>query len=371
MVCLYRVAVYSLCNSTGIYFHTDISELQIGVSFDGTSNNSSNITVRQDLTGEILKLECSSNDCMTDAKLEWLDGQIPIRQSLANLVLERNGTKVTLHIQNFTADNYGQYRCRCVKEYCNPAILSETEHATFNDPQTESRRRITREPFCNDQEYIVHLLPENLSYTDVIWEKYVTKNDNTVQNLSCNSHHWRIWTAYSVPESVYQMTYSVTVTTSMDQAKLICLDPNKKSVEKIYYISIKDYSQFPLGFNRPFKSGDKIALDEENINWPLLCMTQPYLPSDVRLTLIINDTEYTANSKLMMTQISYHSFSETSLYWVYLVTFTLFSATTRNLFQYSRFSCRASSYWEPNVTVNFTIIHPSKSKIIKMGGGGK
>ena len=327
---------------------------------DGILHNSSNITVNQDLIGESLKLECSSNECMTDARLEWLDGRIPIRQSLANLVLERNGSTVSINIQNFTADNYGQYSCRCVKEYSNPTIVPSTWHAALPEPIPQINNRISSDPFCNNLEYIVHLLPENQSSAEIIQEHYVHKNDNVVENLSCSSGHWRVWSAYSAPKSVYQELYNITVTTSRDQAKLICIDSNEKSVQMIYYISIEGYSQFPIGFNRPFTSGDEIAVDEASENWPLICISQPYLPSDLSITISVNSIEYGINGDVGGAKVDYESHEEPSLHWVYFAIFPPLAPILRQLFQNSNISCKVSSYWESDVTVDFKIIHPSK-----------
>ncbi len=352
---------YSLIACLIIAFAAD---LQIGLAGMLTS---SNVTVARSLIGESVSIVCSSDRCLIDAQLEWLDGRVPIRDSwLGNRALERTEITLTLHIYNFTVENYGQYRCRCVKDYSHPPLLSPVVPASLNDLIGISRLADYNKDsvlFCHDEEYHINLLPENylIGEDDLIQEYFVNKNTRTVQ-LECVSGIWTIWKASSIPRFINGSVYNITVDRSPDQAKVTCLDKNE-TLHKIFYISIKGYYQFPLGFNRPLNSGDSIAANySANFNsfatpFPAMCMGQPSLQLyNADISLMINGTMTADNYGVQITK-------DTDLWSIILHPFSPVDIAT--FYRYSNFSCVATSDWEPPIEVNFRMIKYEPGELIK------
>lgn len=146
----------------------------------------------------------------------------------------------------------------------------------------------------------------------------------------------------------------------MDQAKLACLD-SSNGLQKIFYVSIQDYHQLPLELIRPLDNHTS-AIDVSVRGWPAVCLPQPYLHNKSKsfsLFLFINGTDSTKRRDPVIRVDSYNTaiFFNTRFHFNNLK----LQNSSRDLYRYSRFSCRASSKWEHNLTVNFTIIEPGKT----------
>ena len=323
-----------------------------------------------DFIGETVILDCSADENLVDARLEWLDGRVPIRNSLANdnVAIRRNASTVTLRINDFTLDNYGQYRCRCVKDYTNPPLLNPRHDIKNENVKNIVESRVTDNIFCSTEKY-VQLMPENRS---MIEERFVTQSQRLVE-LECSSGLWSVNRAHSQsgPERISnQSVYSIIVTKSTDQAKVICLDSTdfeEEALDKIFYVSIEDYNQLPLSFNRPLHDGGIIAANASQSDAPnlfhntlVLCMIQPNLPRDVNVFFGINGVEYKRRTTLNGVLITIHFINEIIKY----ITVTLTSHPppgSLDFFYHTNFSCKAESLWEPDVTVNFKIVEPGES----------
>lgn len=333
-------------------FDFSLSALEVAViGKTGTAADTYYVSI-----GERVTLGCSTNGCLVNARLEWLDGSVPIRQSLNNTELERNGSTLFLHIHEFSVENYGRYHCRCVKDYSRNPSLSQTKHVSYNYVQT-----LSEQVFCNSEVNTVHLLPgDHFSVNETIEEYFVNEQGDT-RHLSCASGRWVVQRALSLPEHVQrQITYNITISKFTDQAKLACLD-SSNGLQKIFYVSIQDYHQLPLELIRPLDNHTS-AIDVSVRGWPAVCLPQPYLHNKSKsfsLFLFINGTDSTKRRDPVIRVDSYNTaiFFNTRFHFNNLK----LQNSSRDLYRYSRFSCRASSKWEHNLTVNFTIIEPGKT----------
>ena len=329
-----------------------IVELQINASNITTVNIT---TVKENLIGDTVELVCSSDGPLAhDEKLEWLDGRIPIRHSnLANRVLQRNVSTSVILIHNFTVENYGQYRCRCVK--VNKPLFSLNEHF--------SRENLNNiQSFCSNQVYAINLLPVNNSLVETLEEHFVNKTARSVI-LKCDSGNVSVWKNGSVFKDINQYKLNITILNSQDQAKIICYNSDE-TLDKIYYVSIKDYPQMAFDFNRPISNNDSIVVDVERKEWPVLCII---MGTDVSsLTLFVDGIEQVSNSldyDYLLNDEDLPRVRNCNNQSIELVTIGINKAATKRVYQSSNFSCKATSYWEADAEVHFRIIGPGEYRI--------
>lgn len=236
-----------------------------------TNSSASNITISGDLIGETVILSCTStNGSLAEhAMLEWLDGEVPIRQSMAMYrVLEKRRNTLSLVIRNFTVANYGQYHCRCVNDYSSIPPLSPGRHLTIADfgEFSYSER-------CSIGVNVVNLLPAGHLISGTV-EHHSVIEVGAFRLLPCESGNWSIWKSQSVPEYVqHQHTLDLTISKSADQAKAVCLT-SSNTLEKIFYVSIKDYHQLLPKFIRPSDGVQEIAFDLNDTEVSILCLFQ-------------------------------------------------------------------------------------------------
>lgn len=304
--------------------------------------------------GESFSLQCRSAESqqLQNARLVWLDGKVPITHSVDNRVLERNGSTVTLHFHNFTLENYGRYQCKCFVDYTDTLLVPQDRHVHWDGAQSEfgfyiNSLQLSNQSFCSMGDYNVDLLPENHSAMEVMEEHFVNE---TVWNLqfSCESDQWIIWRPQSSPQDLLgQELLNVSITTSKDQAKLICLAPDRSSLDRIIYVSIEDYSQIPLSFLRPHRNGDDIAVNVSTDSWPVLCGRAPNIPYHTNLSLLVNGTELASEG------FQTHNSDQ----WLILITVNN-AAKKGKFYRESHFSCRLNSIWEEDAIVHFRIVDP-------------
>lgn len=307
------------------------------------------------MLGERISLNCISDSCLVDARLEWLNGRTPLwdRELAANMELERDENTLTLHIHNFSVENYGRYSCRCVKDFSHSNFLSQGKHVVFGDLSAIDFTN----PFCSDQENVLTLLPDERS---VITEYFVDTSGQS-QVLSCVSGRWVVWNAHSLPQHnvTDQQNMTITIERSADQSKVMCLDSNGM-LDRIFYISIRDYQQLRFEFLRPLSDDGYIVVNPNKKpnrpfpRWPVLCVLQQNTVSEV--TLYINGSAYRRFSTFIVS--SNPQFGSEYLNWIHLRTFQDVGSELYYLGQ--NFSCVATSAWEPDVTVNFRVIKPGK-----------
>ncbi len=322
-----------------------------------------------DLLGETVRLECSSNSCLVGAKLEWLDGRVPIRNdSLANLELVRSVSSydtLTLHIHNFSVENYGQYRCRCVKDLRSSHLLSG-ESIVHNNLEVlaESGRN---NMFCSDQDHsVVTLVPsEQESASEAIEERLVATPGDPPRQLSCDSGNWIIWRANSEPKRFItdgeSTVYNVSVVKSTDQSKVVCLNQDN-TLQKIFYVSIKDYQQLPLEFINPLNEGESSVVNFDStawpIPWPVLCaLVKPSQSQTANLTYsVLNGTnEFTIEGDAWPPVLYKRNYLE----WFSIQLFGTPIQHLQALFNPNvTISCTAESVWEPKVSTTLRAVRP-------------
>ena len=69
--------------------------------------------------------------------LQWLDGELPIRNSSNRELIENGNCGLTLRIHNFSIRDFGIYTCRCfnlynfweLEEHTNPVYCSQPSRA--------------------------------------------------------------------------------------------------------------------------------------------------------------------------------------------------------------------------------------------------
>ena len=350
---------------------------------NGNSNGfSSNYTLSEDLVGETVRLDCSSNACLAGAKLEWLDGRVPIRNhSLANLRLSRSASSydtLTLHIHNFSVENYGEYRCRCVKDLSNNDLLSGKSIVYDN---LTGLAEFGKKIFCSDHDYnVATLLPSGRTVNKTIGEEFVERPGEIVQ-LSCDSGNWVVWKANSEPQRTSNDgEYNVSVVTSNDQSKIVCLGQND-TLQKIVYVSIQDYQQLPLEFISPSNGDRNVVMDFNSTEFPTLCALvkpTPTHPQQKRTT--IEDFSFTIlDGTNKITEIEGASYSFPALnsyhylewFWINLPplpvghefrTFTTQSLQAAFYAPNVTVTCTAKSRWEPRITATFRVVRPGMER---------
>lgn len=319
-----------------------------------------------------------------DARLEWLDGPFPIRDegSLTNLELERSENALSLHIRNFTVENYGQYHCRCVKEYSRSAL---------EPPSNLLSAEMFRELFCSDQDNVVNLLPYGRLVPDAM-EHYFVSAVGQSHQLNCNSGNWSVWKAQSLaPQYInQQVNYSIAISTIADQAKVVCLD-SYDTLHKIFYVSIEDHPQLPLQLIQPSTGdgSDSIAVDLTE-NFQYFCVFHFSVPSVREIDFVVyrngrrdddnDDVALPLDSNEYNPRLSGPEGSSSLgngvgyLNWVSLRSgfgFGVISPLVTDkrradeLYWNSTYSCRVTQKWEADITVNFTIARPGECKQAK------
>lgn len=259
-----------ICHNYHDYF---VSELQVDsvVNEIPVNSSASNITISEDLIGQTVVLSCTStNGSLAEhAILEWMDGEVPIRQFMANRVLENSRRNtLSLVIYNFTVANYGQYRCRCVNDYSSFPPLSLEKHLTITNFGEYSYPEK-----CSTEVNVVNLVPAGRLVSRAVEYHGVTEVGD-LRQLPCESGNWSIWKPHSVPEYVQrQHTLNLTVSKSADQTKAVCLT-SSNTLEKIFYVSIKDYHQLLPKFIRPSDGAREVTLDLNDTVASILCMFQ-------------------------------------------------------------------------------------------------
>lgn len=332
-----------------------VSELQLQVAWNGV--NYSNITVGEDLIGETITLSCVSTNGSSDyAMLEWLDGELPIPQLLGNRGVERRGNAVFLDIRNFTVDNYGQYRCRCVNDYSQLPLFSLKENLLYNTISA-----ITYPDLCSAKEYVFDLLPNDYSVLGT--ESRLITEVGEVVSLSCVSGKWSISRARSEIQYLQnQYTLNITVSKSADQAKAVCFGSGNM-LERIFYISIKDYHQLPPRFIRPSDDGIReIVFDLNNTEFSILCMLQ--YNENVKLYMSRNGGENVSiNDQIDAISVG-GSYPQLPVQYLYLFRFLEPIAPNERVaseWYNSTFSCRTEGVvWDAEVETEFRLIRPGK-----------
>lgn len=357
------------------------ADLQILV--DGVAVNSPNTSISADLVGATITLACISDGCLVDARLEWLDGAFPISDegSLSNLELEMSENALSLYIRNFTVENYGQYHCRCVKEYSRNAIESPSNPLYYS--KVTDRGKFSK-IFCSDQDNVVNLLPYGRIVPDAMEHHFVAVIGEARQ-FNCTSGNWSVCKAQSsAPQYIHQqVSYRIEISNIADQAKVLCLD-SYDTLHKIFYVGIEDHPQLPLQLIQPLTrdGSDSIVVDvTENV--PVFCAFHFSVPSIKKIDFVVYRNGRQYNLPVGMTEwynphldallgVDNDGLRGTLekgvgyLNWVDLRSgfgpFVGNENLANEWYWNSTYSCRVTRKWEADITVNFTIARPGECK---------
>ena len=332
------------------------------------SSNSSTITISDDLIGATVDLSCTStNGSLAEyAVLEWMDGDVPIRESMAKRTLEERRNSLSLVLRNFTVDNYGQYHCRCVHDYSRLPRFSSERHLTVGDFSINEYSDT-----CSTGLNMVSLLPNGrLASAEETIAKRSIINVGDFHELTCESGNWIIWKSQSAPEYIkHKPLLNITVRKSADQTKAVCLNSND-TLEKIFYVSIEGYHQLQPKFIRPSDGIQEVTFDLNSTSASILCLFQfenSPPPSFDNIYVSRN-----RGNKVLSGEISdgicTYSDPRGSLKSRYLGDFILQQRIAANEaiaseWYNSTFTCSAEGIkWEEDVETTFTLARPGESE---------
>lgn len=339
----------------------DVTELEVESDVYGEhKTNSSNITISDNLIGATVTLSCAStNGSLTEyAVLEWTDGDVPIRESMANRELEKGENSLSLVIRNFTVESYGEYHCRCVNDYSRvPRFSSPRRHLTFDEVANNSYA-----DRCFTGSNMVNLLPNGRTAEEAIVKYNVTDVGN-FHKLPCESGNWIIWKSNSAPTYAnHQHTLNITIRKSADQTKAVCFNSNN-SLEKIFYVSIRGYDQLLPNFIRPSNGTQEVVLDLNSTDALILCLFQfKNFHNGIRVSRNGRELRNIQESD----GIPIFSHPRDPLTMSFLFTLPMTSiAPNKNIareWYNSTFSCSVGGMkWEEDVETTFTLARPGES----------